>query len=1517
MKKQFFRVKQLADQTFSRAGKTEVLSDDLQEADRKVEYIRTACQNTSKKLASSLIGQGLGHDAAAKEKKLPVARSLPSLHASKFHSTYFHFLIPSMQPGLLFPHTVKSPRLLSSLFLYIAKSSSGSVASVREGYHLRTYRRQPHYSGVGHDMRLKKIPEYVLGLAMQDAGTTDEDCLLRQRAKSERNGGKAESQVRKKWGRVKSIVRKKWGRVKSLVGKKWGERQRAKSERNGGKAESQVRKKWGRVKSIVGKKWGERQRAKSERNGGKAESQVRKKWGRVKSLVGKKWGERQRAKSERNGGKAESQVRKKWGRVKSIVGKKWGERQRAKSERNGGKAESQVRKKWGRVKSLVGKKWGERQRAKSERNGGKAESQVRKKWGRVKSIVGKKWGERQRAKSERNGGKAESQVRKKWGRVKSLVGKKWGERQRAKSERNGGKAESQVRKKWGRVKSIVGKKWGERQRAKSERNGGKAESQVRKKWGRVKSLVGKKWGERQRAKSERNGGKAESQVRKKWGRVKSIVGKKWGERQRAKSERNGGKAESQVRKKWGRVKSLVGKKWGERQRAKSERNGGKAESQVRKKWGRVKSIVGKKWGERQRAKSERNGGKAESQVRKKWGRVKSLVGKKWGERQRAKSERNGGKAESQVRKKWGRVKSIVGKKWGERQRAKSERNGGKAESQVRKKWGRVKSLVGKKWGKGRVPIQKEMGVEHLTAVKHSGGASTGTSRAESIKEELEDAELKVEQCRDHLASEMFQLLSREADLANVVVQYVKLQRVYHESALKLLEKVIPDLETSIDESSSKPVYGYPLEDHLRITGRKIAFPIELCVCALLELGMEEEGLFRVAGGSSKLRRIKMSFDACCLTLPTALEYRDPHVIAGALKSYLRDLPEPLMTHGLYDEWMAAARVQTSNDARLQALWQVVHKLPQANYDNLRYLVKFLAALSRNQEVNKMTPQNIAIVIAPNLIWSREDEGNMGCSRGANLAEKYVSKITIKTKHIAEDRRKEEDVTFVHWILPTSPLFSFPGMNMNSANMYSFIVDNLVTFSDWFFPGELDFYQTLCRESGMVNGLMAASFSSLSGQLSSEAGGGSSPVDKGLRHARSSSGEGALIATGGDMKRTQSNSSLSDHSSPPQGSPKPATRRKNKPAPVPPANSATARDPPSLFTPPDKNVEKPDKTVEKPERPADKPDKPPRPAGAPPITSSTLPRPSKKVSDASLHDVRTVAPSHVVESVPQATAEKQQKSYGGTPIGFEPFVAPKKTSDGSDHYHNHHHPQQQLVTISSSHQKLPEKVSIGSVVRSVEETATTSTPSVVEHPHPPPPHVTSAAAKSLGADHLNKSFGYSSSTLDRKHTGGHRPIPVAAPRSVVNVSAPTCGGSGGKDPQEQMSDDGGKLEGEAPKEEDTAGSTEEVVTLRRPHHHSEGGERLNKPAIPERPATLLRPHNSFRGSRHSGDSLNSDGGDRNSSDVSIVVIRKKPPSVHPTEIRTSISPSSAVELQHDKRVSQLHATEAGLTELDIG
>ena len=47
-----------------------------------------------------------------------------------------------------------------------------------------------------------------------------------------------------------------------------------------------------------------------------------------------------------------------------------------------------------------------------------------------------------------------------------------------------------------------------------------------------------------------------------------------------------------------------------------------------------------------------------------------------------------------------------------------------------------------------------------------------------------------------------------------------------------------------------------------------------------------------------------SFDA---GIPDYDEFlNDIHCIAGALKLYLRELPEPLMTFDLYDDWMKAA-----------------------------------------------------------------------------------------------------------------------------------------------------------------------------------------------------------------------------------------------------------------------------------------------------------------------------------------------------------------------------------------------------------------------------------------------------------------------------------------------------------------------------------------------------------------------------------------------------------------------------------
>lgn len=81
--------------------------------------------------------------------------------------------------------------------------------------------------------------------------------------------------------------------------------------------------------------------------------------------------------------------------------------------------------------------------------------------------------------------------------------------------------------------------------------------------------------------------------------------------------------------------------------------------------------------------------------------------------------------------------------------------------------------------------------------------------------------------------------------------------------------------------------------------------IETCV-GLLLYHMNEEGLFRISGSSSKIKKLKNAFDAGIVNIEEY--YRDAHTIAGVLKCYLRELPEPLLTFELYEEWINASKL---------------------------------------------------------------------------------------------------------------------------------------------------------------------------------------------------------------------------------------------------------------------------------------------------------------------------------------------------------------------------------------------------------------------------------------------------------------------------------------------------------------------------------------------------------------------------------------------------------------------------------
>ncbi|KAL3877618.1 hypothetical protein ACJMK2_035307 [Sinanodonta woodiana] len=285
--------------------------------------------------------------------------------------------------------------------------------------------------------------------------------------------------------------------------------------------------------------------------------------------------------------------------------------------------------------------------------------------------------------------------------------------------------------------------------------------------------------------------------------------------------------------------------------------------------------------------------------------------------------------------------------------------------------------------------------------------ATASAKADTIKDELEEAKNKVDQAKDALATEMFKFIAKEPERSQKLLALLEAQQNYHKNALQILQDVIPKMKAVLDCNPSKPVYGTSLEEHLRVTGRDIALVLEECICYLIDTGLDEEGLFRIAGIASRVKKLKASIDAGIEILE--IEDIDQHTVAGALKQYLRELPEPLLTFDLYSEFLAVC--QKPQDQRLQALWSVIDKLPKPNYNNFRYLIKFLSKLAEKSDVNKMTPSNIAIVIGPNLIWSQGETGP----------------------------------------------------NMATTGVLSNLIELIIMHADWFFPGDVEFACTVYSE----------------------------------------------------------------------------------------------------------------------------------------------------------------------------------------------------------------------------------------------------------------------------------------------------------------------------------------------------------------------------------------------------------------------------------------------------------------------
>ncbi|KAK2583738.1 hypothetical protein KPH14_009656 [Odynerus spinipes] len=134
--------------------------------------------------------------------------------------------------------------------------------------------------------------------------------------------------------------------------------------------------------------------------------------------------------------------------------------------------------------------------------------------------------------------------------------------------------------------------------------------------------------------------------------------------------------------------------------------------------------------------------------------------------------------------------------------------------------------------------------------------------------------------------------------------------------------------------------------------------------AFLEKHITQEGLFRKAGSHIRQKELMALLDK-----GSSLGEKNHAIdVANCLKTFFRDLPEPLIPYTYHDLFLHCVMLKKHH---VQALLLACVLLPPYHLSTLAFIMEFLKKVSIYEKQNKMSIDNLAKVIGPNIMPLRE------------------------------------------------------------------------------------------------------------------------------------------------------------------------------------------------------------------------------------------------------------------------------------------------------------------------------------------------------------------------------------------------------------------------------------------------------------------------------------------------------------------------------------------------------------------
>jgi len=249
-------------------------------------------------------------------------------------------------------------------------------------------------------------------------------------------------------------------------------------------------------------------------------------------------------------------------------------------------------------------------------------------------------------------------------------------------------------------------------------------------------------------------------------------------------------------------------------------------------------------------------------------------------------------------------------------------------------------------------------------------SSQSTKADPQLVADAETAHNQFNMSQDTYITALLSFTSKESEHIRPLHNLLTCQQQMYSDVSKLLSTRLPSIQNSMEKTAMFPVFGTDLEKHLEHTGKPIAIVLQKCCHSLLKCGIESPGIFRLAGSLSQLRKLKAMFDSNRMD-EDAWE-QDVFTLAQAIKLYLRELPDPLLTFPMFSKWCDCINMKDMTK-RVKRCKELIDILPTANQTNLQYLMWFLKKTADMEKVNKMGASNLGLVLGPNILRSEEEK----------------------------------------------------------------------------------------------------------------------------------------------------------------------------------------------------------------------------------------------------------------------------------------------------------------------------------------------------------------------------------------------------------------------------------------------------------------------------------------------------------------------------------------------------------------